>query len=318
MIIQKKRIRNIYPYISHIAEGSKFIIGISSPERFALILESVGFPSPFKKGDSLLPKGSGPVSSYNAEGKEIVHRDKPMETVYRQAIWHWKEWAGRYETVERSKIVDIPYPRYPRSFDPPPGIELNFSEDQDGNLLLVSLPYQKTTENENLIKHTINLFLELFGECQFFTNTFDSIIKTTVVRLNWEILPRGEMPWQQFKKHLDPLIKLAPKGNRPVLEYRLETINGYEPDFRAIGRGGFHGYIIHGFSNRGLFVLESIYYGNATYVFGEKWEELSKRTKAEILNEKLQKDRIIHSEEWEDKITNLMKQKKEVSSDGKK
>jgi len=41
-------------------------------------------------------------------------------------------------------------------------------------------------------------------------------------------------------------------------------------------------------------------------VLEENWEELSKKTKAEILNEKLQKARIIHRESWDDAITNLL------------
>mgnify|MGYP001573153428 FL=1 len=177
-----------------------------------------------------------------------------------------------------------------------------------GQTFLVSPPIEKNEKNKELLLHVINLYLEIFGECQFFTDGLETIMRTPIIRLNWEVLPKGEMPWEQFKKRIEPLIKHAPKGNQPILEYRLETINTFGPDFRAIGRGGFHGYIIHGFSGKNLFVLESIYYGNATYVFDEKWEDLSKRTKAEILSEKLQKERIIHSERWKNKVINLMKQ----------
>lgn len=313
MIITKKRIRNIDHYIRHVSDDAKVIVGISNLQRFSSTLTRIGFAEPYQNGQSILPPGVfGPVSLYNAEGKNIVHKDKPMETVYREVEWHWQEWNGPYDRIDQSKIVDVPYKRYPRTFVEPPSVEFMIGIRSDGQTLLISAPLEKKEENKKNLFHTINLFLEIFGECQFFTEALESIIKATVVRLNWEILPRGEMPWLQFKKRIEPLIKHAPKGNQPILEYRLETINSYKPDFRAIGRGGFHGYIIHGFSGRNLFVLESLYYGNATYVFGEKWEELSKRTKAEILNEKLQKDRIIHSEGWQDKVTELMNQNKEV------
>ena len=319
MIITKKRIRNINPYIRHISDGTKIIVGVSDLQRFSPILARIGFSEPYQNGQSILPPSTfGPISLYNAEGKNIVHRDQPMETAYREAEWHWQEWSGPYDRVDRSKIVDIPYKRYPRTFVEPPSVELVIGVGSDGQTLLVSSPIEKNEENKKALLHVINLYLEIFGECQFFTDALETILKAPLVRLNWEVLPKGEMPWEQFKKRLDPLIKRAPKGNQPVLEYRLKTINTYKPNFRAVGRGGFHGYIIHGFSKRNLFVLESIYYGNATYVFGEKWEELSKRTKAEILNEKLQKGRIIHSKGWKGKVINLMKQDKEVRSDGKK
>jgi hypothetical protein len=306
MIVNKKRIRNIDGYIHHINGGSSLIIGVASCGRFPEKLKKIGLIEPYQDGQLILAPGTfGPISKYNAEGKEIIHKDKPMERVYRQGEWHWNEWHGPY-TVEQSKIVDIPYSRYPRTFSPPPAIEFMISADKDGGYNLVSPVIIKTEENKELITHVVNLFLEIFGECEFFTDNLERIIKTPLIRLNWDVLPKGEMPWLQYKKHLEPFIKKAPKGNQPVIEHRFETINKQSPDFRAIGRGGFHGYVVHGFSKKGLFVLESMYYGNATYVFENDWEKLSKLTKAEILNEKLQKDRLIHLEGWERKVRTLL------------
>jgi hypothetical protein len=42
----------------------------------------------------------------------------------------------------------------------------------------------------------------------------------------------------------------------------------------------------------GMF-LESVKYGNATYVFGKNWDTCSKMTKNEMLDNRLQKARII-------------------------
>jgi len=154
----------------------------------------------------------------------------------------------------------------------------------------------------DFLTHTANIFLEAFHECQFFSEALIPHLGSSVVRLNWDVLPPGEMPWDQMKRRLEPIIRKAPAGNQKIIYHRLEVVNGFKPDFVAVGRGGFHGYIIHGFSAKEVFVLESAYYGNATYIFGEKWEELSKMTKAEILRESLQKDRIIHRVGWDDKV----------------
>jgi hypothetical protein len=308
MIIHKKRIRNIAPYLHRIPIGNKVVIGITDPKRFLSKMQQIGFPESLGGNQSILPSGSfGPISRYNAEGKELVHKDQPMETVSRQAEWHWEEWDGRYNTITRSKIVDIPYQRYPRTFVSPPAVELTLAEGTTGQLILVGPAIENTKSNIEALIHLANLFLEIFGECQFFTENLDTLMPKTITRLNWEIFPQGEVPWDRLKKHLDPLIKQAPKGNQPVLLDRLEKINKMSPDFIAVGRGGFHGYIVHGFINKDLFVLESMYYGNATYVFGEKWEELSKKTKAEILNDNLQKARIIHSEGWSEKVEQIVK-----------
>ncbi len=302
MIIQKKRIRNIIPYTRHIQNGSKIILGITDLQKFSTILKSIGFSEPYESGQSILPADIGPVSRYNAEGKNIVHKDQPMETAYRQTDWEWEEWDG----TRHSKIVDVPYQRYPRTFVEPPAVELSIVKSPEGRLLLTSPVFEKGESDIELLTHTVNLFLELFGECQFFTKDLEAIIKTPLRRLNWTVLPQGEMPWAQFKEEIDPIVKNAPEGNRKVLYYRLETVNSLKPDFRAIGTGGFHGYIVHGFTKKKIYVLESMYYGNATYLFDEDWEKLSQMTKAQILNESLQKARVVHREYWEEKVKEII------------
>ena len=96
------------------------------------------------------------------------------------------------------------------------------------------------------------------------------------------------------------------KRKQEVLQYRLEAINSYGPSFRAIGEAGFRGYVVFGFPDKGAYCLESMYTGNATYVFSDDWGVLSKRTKAEILNEHLQKDRLIHVKGWSKKVHSLL------------
>jgi hypothetical protein len=114
------------------------------------------------------------------------------------------------------------------------------------------------------------------------------------------------MPWSQLSKEIKPIIEEAPKGNQPLIWARLKKINSYKPEFLAVGRAGFHGYTIFAFPKKKLYVLESIHYGNATYVFEKDWKRLSQMTKAEILNQNLQKVRIIHLANWAQKITRLM------------
>ena len=75
-----------------------------------------------------------------------------------------------------------------------------------------------------------------------------------------------------------------------------------------MGRGGFSGYVVFGFPEKNIYVLESAYTGNATYIFDERWEQLSKMTKAEILNEQLQTDRIIHRVGWNRRIDDLLRE----------
>ena len=69
---------------------------------------------------------------------------------------------------------------------------------------------------------------------------------------------------------------------------------------------GFSGYLIFGFVDRSLYVLESAHYGNATYILDRDWESLSAMTKAELLDASLHQDRIIHRESWDQRVRDLL------------
>ena len=86
--------------------------------------------------------------------------------------------------------------------------------------------------------------------------------------------------------------------DRKVIEYRMRVISQKEPDFLATGRAGFNGYFVYGFTNEDVYILESMEFDNATYVFNSEWEELSKLTKNQIINSDLPHQRIIHNRAW--------------------
>ena len=287
--------------------GQRVVCGLPLSPHDSEKLTGMGFSPALQPGESLLPPAKyGPVSRFNANGAYIVHRDQPMETAYRTVEWHWTEWRGRYDTEEQSKFVDVPYKRYPRTLILPPSVELQIAVNKRGRSILVSPALIHLPENEEQILHNINLFLEIFGRCQIFTGNLDEIIESPLRQLNWRILPPGQRPWGELQRELKPLVQRAKRGNQVVIDHRLETINRHHPEFVAVGHAGFAGYIVFGFPQRTIFVLESIYTGNATYVFDDRWENLSRRTKAEILNENLQTDRIIHREGWERRIARLL------------
>ena len=306
MIITGKRKRTLDKKLHSIAEGTGITPGVPLNVDVESKLTAIGFSDNPKPGDTILPPTTfGPVTRYNAEGKTIIHRDQPMETAYRQVEWHWQQWAGYWGTEEQSKIVDVPYERYPRSLKPPPGVELTIGEDKEGNLFLVGPTLKINKKNPEKLIHEINIFLEIFGYCQIFTEALIKLVPIKMVRLNWRILPPGRWPWDKVEKEVKPIIKKASKQNQIVITHRLQIITKYNPEFVAIGMAGFTGYLIFGFPKKNLYVLEAVYTGNATYVFEEDWEKLSKLTKAAIITGKLQKDRIIHREGWDGRIDDL-------------
>src|SRR5437016_3446273 len=68
-------------------------------------LAAIGVNFPLVVGDSVLPAAVGPISRFNAEGGEIVHRDQPKETVWRDVYTRWLEWRGYYGAEEVWGVV---------------------------------------------------------------------------------------------------------------------------------------------------------------------------------------------------------------------
>jgi len=251
MILNKKYIRNLSLYLDSSYYDQKLIFGYKIDSLSDPLLKRLGFSSTPSIGDSILPSPVGPYSRYNAEGKFIVHRDKPMEKAYRQVEWHWNEWRGSDDTEEKSDIKDVEYRRYPRTFVPPPSVELTIGKTSAGQFTVLSPAVTLTQNNTGEVTHLINLFLEIFDLCEVFNESLDEMISSPLRRLNWRILPPGQYPWPVIKNEISQIIQRTGTGKQKVLEYRIEAINSYGPNFFAIGEGGFHGYMVFGFPQNG-------------------------------------------------------------------
>jgi hypothetical protein len=300
MIIKQTRIRNVDTHLSHIKDGESFYIALSDVGNFTEDLIKIGFTSDLEVGEKILPKSIGNITNFNANGKHNKLTDEPMEEAYYQRLWIWTDWGG----YEHSKIVDIPYKRYPREFIKPPSEELSIVETSENEKFLVSDKFQKGEDNET-VKHVVNMFLEIFGLCLILDEDLERFQVPEIKKLNWEILPQGEYPWEDVEEHVKESIGRAPEGKKPVIEDRVKTITNHNPNYLAIGKGGFDGYWVFGFEDEEIFILENTNYGNATYIFDDNWETYSQLTKKEILTGDIQKDRIIHREGWHDNINKL-------------
>lgn len=292
--IKQKRLRNLNKY-SSLLKGKKLIVCVDLLV-YGDIAKKIGFSKNLEQGETVLPALVGKVSEFNAEGKEVARKDLPMETHYSSI--EAPNWGNSYYGTH---TVDLPYKKYPRNFVEPPSVELKISKDK-----IISSPLV-FPDDEGKIIHIINLFLELFGECVLLNEKFEEFVKIPSKSLNWEILPKGEMPWDRLHRSLEPLLKRLNTKERAAYKDRIKTLQSFKPDFTARGVAGFSGYLIFGFKGRNLYVCESIWHGNAIYVFAEDWETLSQRTKADILRNGLQKDRIIHAENWKGKLDELLR-----------
>jgi hypothetical protein len=297
-MIERKRIRNIDNYLIGISQESSFYVCKKIDGIPLNKITSIGLSNPIEVGEQVLPKIMGSISRFNAQGGFLKLKDLPMETCYREIAV--KDWHGNYH------YVDVPYRRYQRKEILAPGVEVKIVE-KDGTLFFASPLLIRNNANNGIIKHVINLFLELFGSCEILDDSFiPALSSIPTKRVNWKILPEGEYPWKRLAKIAGD-IESSRSGKAKIQEHCIDAILKYKPVELIYGTGGFRGYLVFKFSAKGIFVMENVMYGNATYIFENDWEQFSQLTKAEIINNRFQKDRIEHRAGWEEKINRLLK-----------
>lgn len=296
MKILKKRIRTLENYLIGLNDNEPFYISNIDLTRIDKI-KNAGFISDLNVGDQILPAVIGKISNFNANGGYSLNRSMPKETLFREAVI--KDWHGYKHTVQ------IPYKRYPRIPIEAPNIEIVVVENSQNQKIIRSPEFIKGKTSSNIIIHTINLFLELFGECDTLKTNLIPVFNLPITRLNWNLLPPGKYPWNVLKTKVQECIANVSSSIKHLIENRLEILANHNPNFVAIGIAGFKGYIVFGFPNKNFYILESTFNGNATYVFGSNWKELSQLSKGEILSQNLQINRIIHNDSWESMIQNL-------------
>ena len=287
------RIRNVEQYLHHIPSGEPFYVVHDVTNEKDAYLRKIGFRD-LAEGECVLPAAIGSVSRRNNNGYDIIFRDRPKESYeisFMAPGWH-----------DTFHLVTMVRWRYPRKHVPGYELELTLVV-KDGKRLIVSPELNHSESEAEKNKHALNLFLELFGGFELMKQDMEPIFKDLVVtRVNWTILPVGEYPFSRLESE-----GYLPKGKKIQKVYRHtdEHIRRYNPSKCVIGNGGFHGYVAFVFEDRNLTVLEHFEQGNATYVFDLGWEELSKLTKAQILDQDLAIARIIHKDNWESDLNHL-------------
>ncbi|MEX5593221.1 hypothetical protein [Pseudomonas orientalis] len=263
--------------------------------------EKIGIDFLQDDGDSILASSVGKISSFNVSGKEVKRKDLPLIKKSIPQYRTWKDWHGKEHDGIQHRTMDV----YPIDFITPPAEKLSLKEI-DG-VMYISTRTIDLTDDQPPIIHLANLLFEYFGEFEIFDTSKHKISNIPARQLQWEVLPRGKYPWNKASGVLAPFLTKLSQSEKGVIEHRMREISKYEPDFLATGRGGYSGYFVYGFTDKKLHFLESIYLNNATYIFGENWEELSGLSKEEIINGEHEHLRVIHDKKWIGKARQLLR-----------
>lgn len=242
---------------------------------------------------SILPKGAGSVSRFNANGKYILLKDEPKEQRYIRTIeWSWEQWAAGGGTETHTDFKDIYRECYKRKHVLPPSLTISLQKIGGTDYYCLEC-LDTSVNNEDEVKVGINLFLEIFGEYE--VSVDGNLLKAKVEVLSWRLLPPGEHPFEKLEKHIQEIVGKSPRV-LPVIEDRQKFMNDLGPDSIFVGLGGFSTYAAYKFGK--LVVLESIKLDNALYVFDKNWRDVSRLTKKEIIQGKLALKRIVHTQGW--------------------
>lgn len=302
-----KSIRSI-KHLDVVTEGQSIVLGVPLFDEFKKNALKYGFNPDFELGESVLPNTIGPTTRRNADGKIVIRKDLPKEKYTYTIEWPRKQWAGPDKTEEVTTFVDITRERAPREIVAMYNNYLTITE-KSGEKYITSKSFKFEEGMHDEIVHTVNLVLEIFGECHIFNGDIEPFISPKVKRLDWNILPPGEMVWDKVHEYVKRAIKPS-KRKKNVIAHRLSVLekHGFEPI--AVGSAGFNGYIVFQLKDTELFFFENPSINNATYVFNKTWEALTTMTKAEIIRGELHLDRIIHDKTWDEKVRKITKKHK--------
>lgn len=297
MHLKQSKIRKSKKILSDIRSNQKFILGIEITDRIEEILNKKLNISEYDYRTTIFPSPVyGIMSRRNAIGEFIPQKNKPKEVAYRAQSWKLTDWGGN----SHSGTSYVPYNRYPRKFIGPKELNFTVLKIQDNkDILTLNSIYSKSAVDDSEIIFGANLFLEIFGEVNTFVINNNQINLKDIETLNWEILPHGEKIWSAFSNNQMNNLSVS---QQYLINERFEYITKFNPDVIRQGTGGYTGYLIFEFTQKNIYIFDSIMYGDAMYIFEDNWGKISKLTKKEIIQEGLAKERIIHNNLWKSKL----------------
>lgn len=297
MKFKGKSVRSLTKLLKIAEDAEKVRLAIPLSDISENLLTLIGFDKNPSIGDYLIPAVLGKFTKFNASGKEIKLTDLPLVSESVMFYGESRDWHGGIHRGPRTRNIK----KYPRKNIAAPSETFEIV-NIDNSLFLSSSILDLNDTNETRNVHVTNLMLECFSEFNIYDIEKQEIVGPRLKHLQWDVLPSGEFPWSKARAIIAQRTEHLEEKDRKVIEYRMRVISQKEPDFLATGRAGFNGYFVYGFTDKDVYILESIEFGNATYVFNNEWKELSKLTKSQIINSDLPHQRIIHNRIWASSI----------------
>lgn len=163
-------------------------------------------------------------------------------------------------------------------------------------------------EFDLMLLWSINLLQENTGVANIFSSSASHSEFLETIALDWKVFPAGTV-----EEVMTQLKQLDRAQNQVDFDFhvkdRVEFFESFKPDAYVRGVGGFGSYFGAKFSDE-FVVFENLKYGNAVYLLYENWEEVSKRSRLDLLRDNdAHFDRVTHSEGWQLRLKALLQKK---------
>jgi len=239
----------------------------------------------------------------NLDGWSEKRKDLPKER--REISSYVPSWnSGSYHSVSR------PVDAYPLEHHAAKLLTVSAAvlEDLvDGALVRfrVDQPLDRSAEDfaDNLL-FNLRLLREAVGHAQIFDADLSDDQFARIQRVDWKLLPPGS-----GDQVLERLASRSPVTSERLIvaRERLRILDRLGHDGYIVGEGKFARYFGVTFGDR-LVALENLEYGNALYVFEEKWEQLTQLSRTELIKRRDPSvHRIPHLPGWQSAVRKLVK-----------
>ncbi|MGE0367788.1 MAG: hypothetical protein AB7P53_02460 [Candidatus Dadabacteria bacterium] len=248
---------------------------------------------------------AGRYSKANVYGYEKTRRDLPkIWKSYDMEVPNWGDWANGSHTITFLREV------YPKDFYPPKEVELSIAliEERAGGFVIgftIDQVLNRSTKNfEQDLFYNLNLLQENAGAIDVFTSTASLAEYTSNIIVDWQIFPPSTAD-EVVKRMLRGKSRISDE-QKAIMKSRISVMSTLNPEAYVTGTDGFLRYFGAKFGED-FVAFENIHYGNALYIMYESWEQLSKKSRVELLNGPRDSfDRIEHRDGWIPKFIKIV------------
>jgi hypothetical protein len=257
-------------------------------------------PEPFVPNAS-----AGKYSKINIEGLDYKRIDLPK--IQKEICFFASGWKSR-----STHLVCNTREVYQVDFVRPKEVELSITllEEGDG-LYLIKFAIEQVINKHSPdfkeeILYNLNILQENVGSVDVFPSQATLADYAATIRVEWELLAADQLGASEAVTQLLAGKRHLTAEQRLIMEERIAIFKRLRPTHFICGSSGFVRYFGAKYADD-FIVFENARYGNAIYVMHENWQELSQKSRMDLLKgNREQFERLEHRDGWEDRLEAML------------